>query len=156
MAHRLSVGRILSRDWPAYIWTVFTVCGLLFLVGGYLVVGIWFRQDADSWVTAHITAMVGLVMLIACGALMIRRIRLLQDVFARGEVVQGQVLLLGENSEDVGYAVIGYHYRGKDYKVQNVTEGVAGRGGLKPDDEVDLVVDPRDPTRAFIVKLYVD
>jgi hypothetical protein len=77
-------------------------------------------------------------------------------VFGRGEVVQGEVISVGENSEDVGSAVVAYQYQGRQYLVRNVTEGAVGRGGLTPGAPVDIMLDPSNPSRAFIAKLYLN
>jgi hypothetical protein len=151
VAHQLSFGHILKRDWPSFILSVF-VCGLwltvIFLLG--LTPS---PEDKEAGRLALFMGVGTLLVTAVCGTVIAWRLLLIHRVFAHGEVVQGRVLHVGENSEDIGYAVIVYQYQGREHRVKNVT-GV-GRGGLAPDDPVDIVVDPRKPARAFIVKLYV-
>jgi hypothetical protein len=154
MAHQLSVGRILRRDWPS-LWLSFFIGGLwVVAIGGYLLVAVWYPEDREGWVLSHIMGVCVLVVTALCGALLVRRVHLIRQVFSRGEVVRGQVLSLMKNSEDVASAVLAYQYQGREYRVRNVTEGAAGRG-LSPGDPVDIVVDPSKPSRAFIAKLYL-
>ena len=77
-------------------------------------------------------------------------------MLASGDPVKGQVVDVGENSEDIGYVVVAYQYEGRDYKTKNVTEGAVQRGNLAVGDLLDIVVDPQEPTRAFVVRLFVD
>jgi hypothetical protein len=157
MAHQLSVGHILRRDWPSFILTVF-------IIGLWLVTiacNLWAAvtpnlEDEEDWLMmASFMGVGNLLVTAVCGTVVVWRVLLIRRVFAQGEVVRGRVLLVGENSEDIGYAVIVYQYQGREYRVRNVTQGAVGRGGLASDDPVDIVVDPRKPSRAFIVKLYV-
>ena len=152
----MSVGRILRRDWPSFgLSVVIGVCGLV-AVACYLTVAVEPPEGGDGRLIARVMGAAALSATALCGPVLVWRVRVIRRVFARGEVVRGQVLLVGENAEDVGYAVIAYRYRGREYRVTNVTEGVVGRGGLAPDESVDVVVDPGKPSRAFVAKLYLE
>jgi hypothetical protein len=155
MAHQLSVGRILKRDWPSLCFSVFISAFWLIAIACYLLVMVWYPEDKEGWLLAYFMGGGAFLVTALCGAVLVWRLRIIRRVFACGEVVRGQVLIVGENSEDVGYAVISYLYKGREYRVSNVTEGAVGRGRLAPDDLVDIVVDPSKPSRAFIVKLYI-
>jgi hypothetical protein len=51
--------------------------------------------------------------------------------------------------------LVAYEYQGRQYLVRNVTEGAVERGGLTPGAPVDVMVDPTNPSRAFIARLYL-
>jgi hypothetical protein len=155
MAYKLSVGRILKRDWPSFGLAVVISAFWLIAAACYLVVVVWYPEDKEGRLLGYFLAVGALLVTALCGAVLVWRLRIIRRVFACGEVVRGQVLIVGENSEDVGYAVIAYQYQGREYRVTNVTEKPWGREGLAPDDPVDIVVDPSKPSRAFIAKLYL-
>jgi hypothetical protein len=156
MAHQLSVGRILKRDWPCFGCLIFIVVWWVMAIGGYVLAALWYPDDTDGWLFAHIMGVGGLGVTAVLGGVIARRIHIIRRVFRQGEAVRGEILTVGENSESVGYAVVAYQYQGRQYLVNNVTEGAVGRGGLTPGASVDLVVDPGKPSRAFIAKLYVE
>jgi hypothetical protein len=156
MAHHLSVGRILKRDWPSFVFAGSITVWWLLVLGAYLLAAVCYPRDSESWLIAHLMGVVGLVLTGLLGTVLVRRIHIIKQAFGCGEMVQGEVLGVGENSEDVGYAVVAYQYQGRQYLVSNVTEGAVGRGGLTPGARVDLMVDPRTPSRAFIAKLYLE
>ena len=154
MAYQLSLGRVLKRDWPSFGLALFIgVCWLIALAG-YAWAGI--SQNEDNYLLAHFMGGGAVLMTAVFGPVLAWRIRDLRRVFARGEVVQGRVLTVGENSEFIEHAVIAYQHGGREYRVTNVTEGVLAPQKLAPGSAVDIVVDPRKPARAFIVNLYVD
>src|SRR5436305_6095401 len=68
MAHQLSVGRVLKRDWPSFGLSVFLSFGWLFAIAGYLVVAVWYPQDKEGWVLAHLLGVSALVMTALCGS----------------------------------------------------------------------------------------
>jgi hypothetical protein len=156
MAHQLSVGRVLKRDWPSLTFAVSLGIWWSLVLACYLLVLVWYPTDSEGRLIAHLMGVVGIVMTAVFGTVIVRRIRIIRQVFGRGEVVQGEILSVGENSEDVGYAVVAYQYQGRQYLVRNVTEGAVGRGAFAPGAPVDVVVDPSKPSRAFIVKLYLE
>lgn len=156
MAYELSVGHVWKRDWPSFGLSVFLGLVWLFVLAVYLTNAFWHPQDGEGWATAHIFGTAALVITVVCGAVIGRRIYIIRHVFACGALVQGKVLEVGENSEDIGNALIAYHYQGRDYSVRKVTEGAHDRGGIVQDELVDIMVDPKEPSRAFIVKVFLD
>jgi hypothetical protein len=156
MAHQLSVGRILKRDWPSFGCLVIVTFWWLMTIAGYLLAAVWLPEDRDGWLFAHLMGVSGLGVTALLGAVIARRVHIIRQVFGCGEVVRGEILSVGANSEDVGHAVVAYQYQGRQYLVRNVTEGAVGRGELTPGAPVDIVVDPSKPARAFIAKLYLE
>jgi len=156
MTQQLSIRRVLKRDWPSCVCSVFLVLWWSIALAAYLLAALGYPEDRDVWLLAHLMGVGGLGSTALLGAVIVRRVHIIRQVFGRGEVVQGEVLRVGENSEDVGHAVVAYHYQGRQYLVRNVTEGAVGRGGLTPGDPVDIMLDPSNPSRAFIAKLYLD
>lgn len=154
MVYRLSVGRIVKRDWPSFGLAIFIAICWLIALAGYVFAGI--SQTRDNLVLAHFIAGGTLLMTAVFGPVLGWRIRNLRRTFARGEVVQGRVLAVGENSEFIEHAVIAYQHGGREYRVTNVTEGVLAAQRLAPGNPVDIVVDPSKPSRAFVVGLYID
>jgi hypothetical protein len=153
MAYQLSVGRILKRDWASFILSV-TIIFMWLATTCYFVAVTPNSEDKEDRLMDSLMGVGTLLVTAVSGTVIVWRLLLIRRVFARGEVVPGRILHLGENSEDIGYAVIAYQYQGREHRVKNVTEGLVGRGGFAPGDPVDLVVDPRKPSRAFVVKLY--
>lgn len=156
MPHQLSFGRVLRRDWPSFGLSVFLSFVWGFAITGYVVAAIWYPLDAEGWVLVRLLGLSALGITVLCGTVIVWRIHRIRQVFARGEVVRGQVRSIGENSEQIAYAVIAYEYLGREYVVNNVTEGVGGRRQFTPNEAVDIVVDPSKPSRAFIAKLFLE
>jgi hypothetical protein len=156
MAYQLSVGRVWKRDWPSFVLVGFTGCLWLMVVGAYLLLVFRFPDDHDGWRLAHLLSVIVAGITLLCGSIIILRLRTIRRVFRSGEVVHGRVESIGENSEDIGYAQLAYQYQARDYQTKNVTEAAAERGKMKPGDNVAIVVDPSKPSRAFVVKLFVE
>lgn len=155
MPHQLSIGRVWKRDWPAFGLSIFLGLIWLTVIAGYVVSAVWYPQDAEGGMIACVLGIGAAITTILCGAVIVWRIHIIRHVFARGEVVRGQVLSVGENSENIGYAVVTYEFQGHKYLVNNTTEGAGGRR-LTPDEAVDIVVDPSKPSRAFIARLFLE
>lgn len=148
-----STGRILRRDWPAFGLTLF-VWWLAVAVLGFLGVGLhpgaWEAEPA----LGIALGLVSLLVTAATSTFIGWRVRLIRQVFARGVMLEGRIVQVGENTEGIGYAVVGYRYDGREYQVRNVTEGLPRPGDLKVGAMVEVVVDPVQPSRAFLVKRY--
>jgi hypothetical protein len=156
MAHQLRIGRILRCDWPSFGCSLLLGLWWSLALAAYVLAAVWYPEDRDSRLLAHLMGVSGLAATALLGAWIVRRVHIIRQVFGRGEVVRGEVLSVGENSEDVGSAVVAYQYQGRQYLVRNVTEGAVGRGGLTLGAPVDIMLDPSKPSRAFIAKLYLD
>lgn len=153
MAHKLSVGRIMARDFYSLGLSIWVGCfGLIALL--FLAKVIGHPEDEDAWLFTVFTGAFALSATLS-GALLVWRVRVIRRVFARGEVVRGRVRRIVEgDGECVGYAVFVYQYQGQEYHA-TVTEPVVGQAGVAPDDSVEIVVDPSKPSRAYISKLYL-
>jgi hypothetical protein len=156
MSLSLTTGRILKRDWPAF--TLLLFLGFWWLA---MIAIVALTASATGWQSLGSDKLLlvlfgffSALITVVCGGIVWWRVRTVRRVFAAGVVVEGEVGYVGENSEDIGYAVVLYRYNGRDYRVQNATEGAPGRGGLAVGDTVELVVDPLKPARAFVLKLY--
>lgn len=155
MVQQLSFGRVWKRDWPAFGLSFFL--GLLWFlaIAGYVVAVIWYPDDKEGWEGVPVLGVGVIVVTALCGPWIVWRIQMIRRVFAQGEVVRGQVLSVGENSEYIGNAVIVYQYQGREYRVTNVTERADGRKEFTPNDSVEIVVDPNNPSRAFLAELFL-
>jgi uncharacterized membrane protein AbrB (regulator of aidB expression) len=155
MAQKLSVGRVLKRDWPSLGLTVFLGMVWVLAIAGYFVAVISYPEDKEGWELAPFLGGGLLVVTAVCSSVIVWRIQMIRRVFACGQIVRGQVRSVGENSESIGHAVIAYQYQSCEYLVTNVTEGAGGRREFTPNDFVDVVIDTSHPSRAFIAELFL-
>jgi hypothetical protein len=152
---RLSVGRILRRDWAAFSLILFVGIWWLFVVAVYVLAALSKQGNAEEDPTFLLVFAVGtFVITAACGALAVWRIRMIRKVFTNGVVLQGEVAHVGANDEDVGHAIVVYRYGGREFQVRNVTQSAPGRGRFQVGESVEVIVDPEKPSRAFLVRLY--
>jgi len=154
MALRLSVGRILKRDWLSLGLSIFVGSfGLIALL--FLAKVIGHPDDSDAGLFTAFIFGFGLSATL-CAAVLVLRVRVIRRVFARGEVVRGRVLWVVEgDGESVGHAVFVYQYQGHEYRARAATELAFGSAAVAPNDSVEIVVDPSKPSRAFVSKLYL-
>jgi hypothetical protein len=151
----LSIRRVLWRDWPSRGLTIFAVLWWL-IVAGAVLATLWVpKEDFDRSFPVTL-AIIGLLISLPIGVVVVWRIWNIRRVFASGEFVTGRVVFKGQNSEDVGYALLAYTHDGQEYRVKNVVEGASAESDINQGDSVELVVDPRKPSRAYIRKLFLD
>ena len=155
MAHKLSVWRILKRDWLSFGLSIWV--GLFGLMALVLIPGVIWHPE--HWKGFDFTAFIAGWALFAtalAGPVLVWRVRVIRRVFARGEMVRGRVLYVVEgDGECSGYAGFVYQYQGHEYRAKAGTDLAFGRAAVAPDDSVEIVVDPSKPSRAFISKLYL-
>jgi len=151
----LSVGRVLWRDWPSRGLTWFAVLWWL-IVASTGVATLWLPEKDFDRSTPLILAIIGLLISLPIAVIVAWRIQTIRRVFASGEVVAGRVVFKGENSEDIQYALLAYKFDGQEFRVKNVVEGASVQGGVNQGDCVELMVDPRKPSRAYIRKMFLD
>lgn len=147
------MGRIILRDWPSAGLVVFAaIC--LSLIAAATVYG-WLWSDAEGlrfalYFGVFIVAPICLVW----GWIAVRRVRLIAGLLANGPRVRGRIDSLGENSEGIGHAVVTYDYEGRPFRSIITTESFAPEFSPQPGDDVELIIDPRRPQRAFFVNMF--
>ena len=151
----LTFGRVLWRDWPSRGLTLFAALWWLIVAGAGLAT-LWVSEEDFDRSFPAILGIIGLLISLLIGLIVFWRIRNIRRVFASGEVVTGRVVFKGANSEEIAYALLAYSYDGQEYRVKNVVEGASAEVEVKQGDCVELVVDPRKPSRAYIRKMFLD
>jgi hypothetical protein len=146
--------RLLRRDWPAF--GLLALAGLCWLCVAalWLFTAIWPPGNADDRNLITILTVVGVVAGIVAACTAAVRLLRLQRLFVHGERVTGRVVQIGENSEDIAFAVVEYTFNGGTHRVTNVIESLPDRDQLKTGDEIDVVVDPKRPSRGYLAGLF--
>ncbi|MBA4017088.1 MAG: hypothetical protein C0483_07950 [Pirellula sp.] len=146
MSDRPPLRALLRRDHPGRTFGIFTAlfgvgaaCGLVasFLVGEEA------RPDCLGF-----AATFGLFSLVI-GAVFARRLWLLHHLVVHGMIVEGSVLVVAQNTEDVWYLIVGYEVAGEKHRI---SQGTGDRSRFSPGDTVRLLVDPESPARAWIAE----
>lgn len=132
--------RILRSDYSAQAIAIFVF--LWFVMAATIGFGTSFK---NPMLTAIFGGMTGLIVLVGGGFVLLRTGRL-HHLYARGIAVEGKVLRLGENSESVQHAIIGYAVGGATFETRLVTGSAKYRVG----DAVEVLVDPERPSRATV------
>jgi len=93
-----------------------------------------------------------LVLTVACGGIVLWRIRLIRRVFARGVVVKGWVAHVGKDDggEYTPQDKVVYRYGGREYELWTVNKRVLDRENFAVGEAVEVMVDPDKPSRAFL------
>jgi hypothetical protein len=145
---------ILLRDWPSLGFVAFTALWLL-----PWTVGLGFAAAGGSAEGLRTLLELGGGLALASavfGAVAAWRVRLISRLLQHGARLSGRVLARGENSEDIRHAVVAYTLSGRAYRALITVEGAPRHFDPLPGDDVAIVVDPRRPTRAFFLAMFVD
>lgn len=140
-----SPGRIIGTDSLAFGGAVIPPA----LWGLYLAM-LWLDPgSADAWLFPALPAVITVMGVVA----VMRRVRLVRNVFAHGVEAPGTVQSATTTRGSQTRIDFTYTYAGQAYSGSNVVSG-AHVGG-KPGDAITVVLDPQRPKRAFIRDLYV-
>ena len=82
------------------------------------------------------------------------RLLRLRQLFQNGECVSGRVVHIGQNSEDIAFAIVEYTFQGSAHRVTTVGESLPESRRPAAGDAVNVVVDPRRPSRAALPLLF--
>jgi hypothetical protein len=145
---RVPVTRILARDPAARDLTMFV--GMWYVVMGAIYLA--FPHGADTAMRVVFGAITALITL-ACGGVVLHQVSFVRRLLAEGASVEGRVDRLGDN-EGFGYAEVEYEHAGRPYRARIPTAGMPG--GYQPEQRVELLVDPRKPSRAIDPRRYTD
>ncbi|MGC3965912.1 MAG: DUF3592 domain-containing protein [Pirellulales bacterium] len=141
-----SVRTLLRRDHPAKTFGAFVV---LFGVGAFAgLVGAMFTAGESRTSAWFLAGTFGLFAL-GCGAVFLRRLLWIRRLTTHGVVVDGRVLVVDQNSEDVWYMTVGYEIDGANYRI---SQGTGDRSRFNPGDAVRLLVDPDRPDKAWVAE----
>ena len=83
---------------------------------------------------------------VGCCAYFLRRMSWIRRLTERGVVVDGRVLVVDQNSEDVWYLIVGYEWDGVPHRAW---QGTGDKSKFQPGDTVRLLVDPARPDKAW-------
>lgn len=133
--------RILRSDYAAQAIAIFTF--LWFAMAATIGFGTSFK---DPMLTAIFAGLTGLIVILGGGFVLVRTERL-KRLYARGTAVEGKVLRLGDNGENVQHAVVGYAIGEAKYETRLVT-GTNQKYAVG--DAVEVLVDPERPSRATV------
>jgi len=144
MAERPSLRALLRRDYPARVAGVFT---LLFGVGALvpLAAAPLVADGEDRRFCLFFAGCFG-VFVIGCCTYFLRRMSWIRRLTERGVVVDGRVLVVDQNSEDVWYMIVGYEWDGVPHRAW---QGTGDKSKFQPGDTVRLLVDPARPDKAW-------
>lgn len=155
MSEKNSLGRIALRDWPSTGLFVFAGMCLSLVVGSAIYGWLWNDVECLRFAACFSILFVAPICLV-WGFIVVRRIRLIARLLCQGPRVAGRIVSLGANSEDIRHAIVAYTYEDRAYRSIVTTESFHPGFAPQPGDEVELLVDPRRPKRAFFVKMFVD
>lgn len=147
MLERPSLGALLRRDHPAKVGGGFTAIFGLMAVGG--LVGAMFYDGEDHRRAALFFAGVFTLFALGTGIYFFRRMFWIRRLTTVGVVVDGRVLTVDQNSEDVWYMIVGYQVDGENYQAW---QGTGDRSRFNPGDTVRLLVDPKRPASAWVAE----
>jgi hypothetical protein len=154
MANSSSTYQIIKKDHRCF-WL------LLFLVFWWIVIGIlWLFQitrspkENENVLTA-IFGLFSLAITITIVGYVSIRIRRITKTLNTGVEIKGRVKYIGSNSEDVWFVEYEYRYQGETFKgTQTVVDETSSRK-FEKDKDVILLVDPKNPARAYIKDIYI-
>jgi hypothetical protein len=149
-----SLAKILHRDWIALGMLILIIAWWIALaaIQYWLVRGSQLSSE-DTAILRILQAM-GVTITLIGGGIALYRIRTIRRTFARGRIVAGYVVEIGENVERIRYAIVGYEIAGHAYRVRSVIEGTQA-ANVQQGGRVDVVVDPEKPGRGIVRELYV-
>lgn len=154
MGKRIALHRILLRDWPSAGCVVFAAMCLSLILGSAVYGWIWKDAECLRFAFCFATLIVSPIC-VGWGLIVALRIRLIARLLAHGPRVSGRIVSLGMNSEDIEHAVVAYTYKDQSFSTIVTTESFWPGFSPQAGDEVELLVDPDRPKRAFFAKMFV-
>ena len=134
---------------------------LLIIFWGTLIFTIITADPVSAPILVQFTFYVALATTAVAGMILIWRIRLYQRIFSTGVEVQGIISANFDYRQRAGSYSIRriqveyiYEYQGQRYRRRaDITRG--WKQILQPGREVEVIVDPNKPQRAFIKRVYM-
>ncbi|MBN8626322.1 MAG: hypothetical protein J0M17_12615 [Planctomycetes bacterium] len=143
---RPSVRALLRRDHPAKVGGGFmAIFGLM--AGGGLI-GATFYDGEDRRAALFFAGVFALFAL-GTGIYFFRRMFWIRRLTTVGTVVDGRVLVVDQNTEDVWYMIVGYQVDGASYRAW---QGTGDRSRFNPGDTVRVLVDLQRPDSAWVAE----
>jgi hypothetical protein len=129
-------------------WFVTLLVSLLCVVSGVNLLDEANRSTTISF------GIVTLVITAVAGVLLLWRVRLIRQVFARGVVVKGWVAHVATEPLDEYHLPqdrVVYRYGGREYRLSAPSKRLLARNSFAEGEAVEVMVDPDKPARAFLV-----
>lgn len=152
-----SIVRIIQSDYLALIGILFPVVVLII----YLVVSnlgyfpaLGRRAAIQGTASAPILLYVGIAGAVIGLPLAFWRVRTVQQRFAQGETVNGQITDISFY-RDRGTVAYTYTHQGKTYSAFNMIMKTGQTKNLRPGTQIAVVVNPANPKEALIRDLYI-
>ena len=157
MERKVSFGRVLKNDYGSFLMVAAIAVAWIICIGGS-VLGFLPRHRGGGAVEvgptlAIILLVVAAALTILLGWLVARRVSSIRRVITSGPEVNGHILSVGF-VKDRGRVEYEYEFQGKTYVAGNAIMKNKQTEQIQTGDEVNLIVDPEKPSRAFLAFLY--
>lgn len=155
--YQLSLSRILWLDYPAFNAVLFPV--VLWVITGFLAIfdyrGLGQTDQAGAFSgTTQALFYVALFLSLICVPLVILRLKIFWAIWKEGIEVPGkitQTVFL----RDRGQIYFTYRHKQYEYKARIVVHKTRQSTAVKKEDQVILVISPKDPKQVFIRDFYL-
>jgi hypothetical protein len=156
MTRNAPTGRILKNDYPSLLMLIFIGVMWLLAIGGG-VLGFLPKRRGGGAIEVDSTMMIVMIVIAAVvtilfGWLASKRIGDIKRIVNTGPEVMGRIQSIGF-IKDRGRVEYDYEYDGKSYHAGNAIWKNRETKKLQDGDEIALIVDPDNPSRAFIASL---
>lgn len=157
MARNAPTGRILKNDYPSLLMLMFIGITWLLAIGGG-VLGFLPKRRGGGGIEVDSTMMIILIVIavvvtILFGWLASKRIGDIKRIVNAGPEVKGRIQSIGF-IKDRGRVEYDYEYDGQSYHAGSAIWKNRETTKLQNGDEIVLIIDPDNPSRAFIASLY--
>jgi hypothetical protein len=157
MTRIATTGRILKNDYPSLLMLMFIGLVWVLPIGGGVFRFLREDRGGDDFEVGSTTIIVFVVTAVAVtivfGWLASKRIRSIKRIIRTGSEVEGRIQSIGF-VKDRGRVEFEYDYDGRTYQGGSAIWKNRETSQLQDGDEVTLVIDPENPSRAFIASLY--
>jgi hypothetical protein len=149
---RPSLGRIIWTDYTAFLSVIWPIA--VWVVYIAWVPDWWGRKSLVSpWISPYLLYLAVAITLVGLG-LLVWRVYLIWSMFRHGQEVAGRIASVVIN-RDRGRVEYTYTYKRKRYKTVAAVHRNKQTKALKSGEAVVLMVDQKNPERAFIRNIYL-
>ena len=157
MLRKVSTGRILKNDYPSLLMLICIGVIWVAAIGGGIF-GFLPKRRGGGTVEVDSTMMmilivVAVIVTLMLGWLAAKRIDDIKRVIRVGPEVKGHIQSI-TFFKDRGRVEYEYQHKGQTYQSGNAIWKNRKTTRLQNGDEITLIVDPKNPSRAFIASLY--
>jgi hypothetical protein len=157
MTRNAPTGRILKNDYPSLLMVMFIALVWILPILGAIFGFLPKRRgggitDVDPTMLT-VMIVVGVVVTLLCGWFASKRIADVKRIISSGPEVTGQIQSI-DFYKDRGRVEYDYEYEGKSYHAGNAIWKNRETTALNDGDEITLILDLDNPSRAFIAALY--